>query len=54
MALVLPTFIVRPFNSQNISKALIIRYRPSVLCEINTASSANARRKIYKVAISRI
>ncbi len=28
MALVLPTFIYRPFKLQNISKALIIYYRP--------------------------
>jgi hypothetical protein len=54
IALVFPTFIFRPFKLQNIAKAFIICYRPSALWDINTASSANARKNIYKVAISRI
>jgi hypothetical protein len=54
MALVFPTFILRPFKSQNVSNALIICYRPSALWDIKTASSAKARKNIYKVAISKI
>ncbi len=54
IALVLPTFIFKPFKLQNIANALSICYKPSALWEINTASSAKARKNIYKVAISRI
>jgi hypothetical protein len=54
MALVFPTLILRPFRLQNIAKAFIIGYRPLALGDINTASSAKARKNIYKVAISRI
>jgi hypothetical protein len=54
MALVFPTFILRPFDLQNSANAFTICYRPSALCEISTASSAKARKNIYRVAISRI
>jgi hypothetical protein len=54
MALVFPTFILRPFNLQNSANAFTICYRPSALCEISTASSAKAKKNIYRVAISRI
>jgi hypothetical protein len=53
MALVFPTLITRPFYLQNSANAFIICYRPSALCDINTASSAKAKKNIYKVAISR-
>jgi hypothetical protein len=53
MALVFPTLILRPFNSQNYANAFTICYRPSALCDISTASSAKAKKKIYRVAISR-
>jgi hypothetical protein len=46
MALVLPTFIYRPFSLQNMANAFIICYNPSALCETSTASSANARKNI--------
>jgi hypothetical protein len=54
MAFVFPTLILRPFYLQNSAKAFIKCYRPSALCDTSTASSANAKKKIYKVAISRI
>jgi hypothetical protein len=54
IALVFPTLIFKPFKSQNSANALSICYNPYALWEINTASSAKARKKIYKVAISRI
>jgi hypothetical protein len=52
-ALVLPTFILRPFYLQNFSKTEIINYNPSVLGDNNTASSAKAMKNIYKVASSK-
>jgi hypothetical protein len=51
-ALVLPTFILRPFYLQNFSKTEIINYNPSALEDNKTASSAKAMKKIYKVASS--
>jgi hypothetical protein len=54
MAFVFPTLILRPFYEQNIAKAFIICCRPSALWDTSTASSANARKNIYKVAISKI
>jgi hypothetical protein len=51
-ALVLPTFILRPFTLQNFSKMEIITYSPSALGDNKTASSAKAMKKICKVAIS--
>jgi hypothetical protein len=52
IAFVLVTFIYNPFKLQNISKAVNICYKPSALCDTRTASSAKARKNIYKVAIS--
>jgi hypothetical protein len=52
-ALVLPTFILRPFYLQNFSNTEIINYNPSVLGDNKTASSAKAMKKIYKVASSK-
>ena len=52
IALVLSTFIFNPFILQNISKAVSKCYSPSALLDNKTASSANARKKICKVAIS--
>jgi hypothetical protein len=54
IAYVLSTFIYSPFILQNISKAVSKCYSPSALCDNNTASSAKARKKICKVAISNI
>jgi hypothetical protein len=54
MAFVFPTLIYSPFNLQNSLKAFNICYSPSALWESSTASSAKARKKIYKVAISNI
>jgi len=53
MALVLVTFIFSPFELQNDINIFSICYNPSALGETRTASSANARRKIDKVAISK-
>jgi hypothetical protein len=54
IALVFPTLIFKPFKLQNSANAFSICYKPYALWEINTASSAKARKKICKVAISRI
>ena len=52
IALVLPTLIYSPLLLQKLSKAVSKCYSPSALCDNKTASSANARKKICKVAIS--
>ena len=52
IAFVLSTFIYSLFNLQNISKAVSTCYSPSALCHNKTASSAKARKKNCKVAIS--
>ena len=53
-ALVLPTLILRPFSLQKFSKIEIIHYNPSALGDNKTASSTKARKKTYKVAISKM
>jgi hypothetical protein len=54
IAFVLDTLIYSPLSEQNLLKALSICCRPSALCDSNTASSAKARKKTCKVAISKI
>jgi hypothetical protein len=54
MALVLVTLICRPLSLQNFSNTISIFYKPSALGDNKTASSAKARKKTYKVAISNI
>jgi len=54
MALVFLTLILSPFAEQNLINTFNRNYKPSGVGDTSTASSANARRNIYKVAISNI
>ena len=54
IAFVFPTLIFNPLVLQKFSKAFSICYSPSALCDNKTASSAKARKKTYKVAISKM
>jgi len=54
IALVFFTLIFSPFAAQNLINTFNKNYKPSGVGDTSTASSAKARRNIYKVAISKI
>jgi len=54
MAFVFVVLTLRPFIVQNFINICNNICKPSALWETRTASSAKAKRKIYKVAISNI
>jgi len=54
IAFVLVTFTLRPLDLQNLIKTSNNNYKPTEVGETKTASSAKAKKKICKVAISKI